>query len=228
MYLLVRRLSRRYGTGRVADDLRWRVERRDVWPGIGTAVLALVATAIVVNVARSVLGLPAEATDQFGSLDDTTATRIMIARRRRHRGAAVRGAAVPRGGAARAARLGQGGRDPRELGRSSGSPTSTPSSASTRTCCSSCRPRPPAACSPGWRRRAGRLGPSMVAHAGLQPAIGRHRSVHRQPDPSAWRRPHATRPSSRSVRRGGGGRRRRRRRCGARPRASRPPGGPRR
>lgn len=78
MYLLVRRLSRRYGTGQVADDLRWRVEGRDVWPGVGTAVLALVATVIVVNVARSLLGLPAEASDQFGTLDDTTATRIMI------------------------------------------------------------------------------------------------------------------------------------------------------
>jgi membrane protease YdiL (CAAX protease family) len=78
MYLLVRRLSRRYGTGDVVADLRWRVERRDVWPGIGTAVLALLATALVVNIVRSVLGLSADATDQFGSLDDTTATRIMI------------------------------------------------------------------------------------------------------------------------------------------------------
>jgi membrane protease YdiL (CAAX protease family) len=79
MYVLVRRLSRRYGTGRVVDDLRWRVERRDVWPGIGTAVLALVVTAIVVSLARAVLDLPVDATDQFGSLDDTTATRAMIA-----------------------------------------------------------------------------------------------------------------------------------------------------
>ena len=79
VYLLVRQLSRRYGTGRVAADLCWRIERRDVWPGIGTAFLALVVTAVVVNLARSVLGLPAEATDQFGSLDDTTATRVMIA-----------------------------------------------------------------------------------------------------------------------------------------------------
>ncbi len=78
-YLLVRQLSRRYGTGRVVEDLRWRIERRDVWPGIGTAILALVITAIVVNLTRSVLGLPAEAADQFGSLDDTSATRMMIA-----------------------------------------------------------------------------------------------------------------------------------------------------
>jgi len=78
MYLLVRRLSRRYGTGRVADDLRWRVEGRDVWPGVGTAGLALIATVVVVNVARTLLGLPVEASDQFGALDDTTATRIMI------------------------------------------------------------------------------------------------------------------------------------------------------
>ena len=31
------------------------------------------------NLARSVLGLPAEPTDQFGSLDETTATQVMIA-----------------------------------------------------------------------------------------------------------------------------------------------------
>jgi membrane protease YdiL (CAAX protease family) len=79
MYVLVRRLSQRYGTGRVVEDLRWRVERRDIWPGIGSGLLALVATAIVVNVARTLLDLPVEATDQFGSLDDTTATRLMIA-----------------------------------------------------------------------------------------------------------------------------------------------------
>jgi membrane protease YdiL (CAAX protease family) len=79
MYVLVRRLSRRYGTGRVVEDLQWRVEGRDVWPGIGTAVLALILTAIVVNVARTLLDLPVDATDQFGSLDDTTATRLMIA-----------------------------------------------------------------------------------------------------------------------------------------------------
>jgi membrane protease YdiL (CAAX protease family) len=79
MYLLVRRLSRRFGTGRVVDDMQWRVERRDVWPGIGTAALALVATAIVVSLARALLDLPVESTDQFGSLDDTTATRLMIA-----------------------------------------------------------------------------------------------------------------------------------------------------
>ena len=41
-------------------------------------MLALVATVIVVNVARTLLGLPAEASDQFGTLDDTTATRVMI------------------------------------------------------------------------------------------------------------------------------------------------------
>jgi membrane protease YdiL (CAAX protease family) len=79
MYLLVRELSRRYGTGRVTADLCWRVERRDVWPGIGTAFLALVVTAVVVNLARSVLGLPSDPTDQFGSLDDTTPTQVMIA-----------------------------------------------------------------------------------------------------------------------------------------------------
>lgn len=78
MYLLVLQLSRRYGTGRVVSDLRWRVEWRDIWPGVGTAVLALVGTAVVVNVARSVLGLPAEAADQFGTLDETTVTRVMI------------------------------------------------------------------------------------------------------------------------------------------------------
>ena len=166
MYLLVRRLSRRYGTGASWRTCAGDVERRDIWPGIGTAVLALVVTAIVVNIVRSVLGLPVDATDQFGSLDDTTATRMMIAV------AAVIGAPLFeellfRGVVLHALlALGPGRGDPRQLGCSSG-----------------CTPPEPRA---GPRRenvRARRvdhdhrlrarlggppsraLGPSMVAHA---------------------------------------------------------------
>lgn len=79
MYLLVRRISRHHGTGRVADDLSWRIGRRDLWPGVGTTVLALVVTAVVVNSTRSLFGIGEDGGDQFGSLDDTSAARVLLA-----------------------------------------------------------------------------------------------------------------------------------------------------
>lgn len=79
MYLLVRRISQRHGTGRVADDLGWRIGRRDLWPGVGTTVLTLVVTAVVVSSARSLLGIGEDTGDQFGSLDDTSTARVLLA-----------------------------------------------------------------------------------------------------------------------------------------------------
>jgi membrane protease YdiL (CAAX protease family) len=79
IYLLVRRISRRYGTGDVVADLTWRVQWRDTWPGLGAALLAMVATAVVVNAVRSGLELPAEPNDQFGTLDDTSSARAILA-----------------------------------------------------------------------------------------------------------------------------------------------------
>jgi membrane protease YdiL (CAAX protease family) len=79
IYLLVRRISRRYGTGNVVEDLTWRVQWRDGWPGLGTALLAMVATAVAVNAVRAGLDLPVEPNDQFGSLDDTSSARAILA-----------------------------------------------------------------------------------------------------------------------------------------------------
>ena len=79
LYRVVRRISRRHGTGRVADDLGWRVGRRDVWPGIGTAALALVGTVVAGALLRAVLDFPVGDETQFGSLDDTSAARLVLA-----------------------------------------------------------------------------------------------------------------------------------------------------
>ena len=79
IYLIVRRISRRYGSGNVVEDLTWRVQGRDVWPGLGTAFLAMVVTAIAVNAVRAWLDIPVEPTDQFGTLDDTTVARAILA-----------------------------------------------------------------------------------------------------------------------------------------------------
>ena len=78
IFLLVRRISRRHGTGDVVADLTWRVQWRDAWPGLGTALLAMIATALAVHAVRSGLDLPVEPTDQFGSLDDTSSARVIL------------------------------------------------------------------------------------------------------------------------------------------------------
>jgi hypothetical protein len=78
-YLIARRVSRRYGTGSVVRDLRWRASRHDVWPGLGTALLALVLAGLAAGLVRSALDLQTDTTSQFGSLTDDPVARVVIA-----------------------------------------------------------------------------------------------------------------------------------------------------
>jgi membrane protease YdiL (CAAX protease family) len=77
-FLVARRISRRYGTGHVSDDLGWRVGWRDVLPGLGTAVLALVLTGIAVQVVRTALGIDQAPDDALGPLYDTPSARLLL------------------------------------------------------------------------------------------------------------------------------------------------------
>jgi membrane protease YdiL (CAAX protease family) len=78
MYVAMRRISRRYGTGDVVEDITWRVRRSDVWPGVAVGFIALIVTAIGANAARALLGLEAGDTDQFGIVTDSTSGKVLV------------------------------------------------------------------------------------------------------------------------------------------------------
>ena len=78
MFIAVRRVSRRHGTGDVVRDVSWRLGWSDVWPGIGLALVALVVTSIGANIARVLLELEPGDQDQFGSLTETSSGRVLV------------------------------------------------------------------------------------------------------------------------------------------------------